>query len=777
MKNHEVRTPKIAEKLVTFVRNHSWLSILLGLGFVGALVPGLSRITADFTHRGFFHADDPLLLAFDKFERQFGNDDSVVVAVHSPSGIFDKDSITLLSELTEEMWKVPEVIRVDSLTNYNWVHADEDELIVEPLIPDDRPVTEAILKHRKSVAMNHETLPDYLISKDARTALIFAPVKPGLEVAPDAPLIVGAVRKLVQKLKRTDHAFYISGGPAITLAFREASQQDFQKLIPAVLGVTILLLIGLLRSFFGVVLSLLVVFCSVIGAMGVSGWIGIQFNNITFILPQILIAIGVADAVHVLVVFRRAHARGLERKDAAEYSLRKNFLPTLITSITTTLGFWTFSTADLKPLSGLGILAGLGTLLAWLLTYFLLGGLLFVLPSRRPKPVSENNDPSEKRASRFSAFLVRARTPIMVGFGLCVVAAAFVSTKNTVNSDPFKYFQTGFWARTANEFIEAEVGGARGVELVIDSGSEEGIKDPAFLKKVDAFQTWLDAIPGVTRSLSIVDILKQTNRSLHQDRQEAYRLPDNKELIGQELFLYTMSLPQGMNINDRVTIKNDALRVTVLWTIASSKEVTKTIERIEAKGQQMGLQVSATGKNRLYQSMNGYVVRSFVVSITAAVVLISLVLMMFFRSWKLGLLAMLPNTIPLVIGGGVLWLIKKPMDIGVVLVMSVCLGIAVDDTIHILSNFGRLLSQGRDRKEAVTEVLAHTSPALIVTSVVLVTSFGTFAFATFTPNLYLGVMVAIILSVALVTDLTFLPALLLGSGGQEKPRPAKGGAA
>ena len=281
----------------------------------------------------------------------------------------------MLQKLTEEMWLVPEVIRVDSLANFNWVHAEGDELIVEPLLPDDQPLTPEILAARKNVALTHETIPDYLVSKDSKTALIFARIKPGIERPPNAPFIVAEAEKIITKHRTGDHEFYLSGGPAVTNAFKTASVTDFSTLIPIVVVLTILLLAVLLRSFLGVLLSLMIVVTSVMASMGLAGLTGIQISNVTSVLPQILIAIGVADAIHILVTFFRRLRSGDERREAARYSLLKNFQPTVITSITTSIGFFTFSTANLKPVAGLGILAGFGTLAAWVFTYFLLGPL------------------------------------------------------------------------------------------------------------------------------------------------------------------------------------------------------------------------------------------------------------------------------------------------------------------------------------------------------------------------------------------------------------------
>ena len=750
----------MVERIVGSIRKHPVITLFTGLLLIGGLIPGMGKISADFTYRAFFYDDDPLIQRFDKFERQFGNDASVVVAVHSPSGIFDVESAKLLQALTQRMWKVPWVIRVDSLSNFNWVHANGDDIEIEPMIPDDVELTAEILEERKRIALAHETLPNYLISKDGKTAMLFAAIKPGIDEPPDELKIVAEVRKVVADLQRGDHTFHLSGGPPLSIAFAEATQADMQRLIPFVLLMTVLLLGVLLRRVAGILLALLVVFLTISAAMAVSGWLGRPLNSLTATLPQILIAIGIADSVHILVTFYRAMERGVDRKDAAEYALAKNFVPTVLTSLSTAIGFYSFSTAPLKAIASLGILAGSGTLLAWFVTYLVLGPILFLLP-QKPKPAPDRIKAGDGRARRLTDYLATHRRFVLGGFTVLCLAAAAISTQNTVDSDPFKYFQKGYPVREANEFIEAQVGGARGVELVIDTGAEEGIKDPALLSKVEALQEWIEARPRVTRTVSIVDVLKQTNRSLHGDKQDAFVLADTKETIAQELFLYTMSLPQGMDLNDRMTLKNDALRVTVLWTIPTSTEFMKEVDAIVVKAGELGLNLVPTGKNMLWQAMNGYVVRSFLVSLSAALVLISLLLIVFFRSPKLGLLAMIPNVIPLIIGGAALWLLGQPLDVGTVLVTSVCLGIAVDDTIHILANYNRLRVAGKSPNEAVFEVLANTGPALIVTSLVLVTAFGTFIFATFTPNLYFGLMTAIILVFALVTDLTFLPALLL----------------
>ena len=230
--------------------------------------------------------------------------------------------------------------------------------------------------------------------------------------------------------------------------------------------------------------------------------------------------------------------------------------------------------------------------------------------------------------------------------------------------------------------------------------------------------------------------------------------------------MYTMGLPQGMDLNDRVTIRNDALRMTVLWAVPTSRETMREIDRLEARAKELGLNAQVTGKNRLYNSTNEYVVNSFLGSFLSSLVLISLILIVAFKSIRMGLFAMIPNIIPNFIGGGLLYLIGQPLDIGTVLVASVALGIAVDDTIHILSNYMRMRRTGHSRNDSVKDTFNHTAPALIGTTVILAAGFGMFALGSFMPNVYFGILMASVLSAGLLIDLTFLPAILMDKGAR-----------
>ncbi len=759
------------DRVAALISGHPIASIILGIVLALVAAAGASRIQVDFTHRGFFWPTDPDLVQFDAFERQFGNDDVAVVAVHSNTGIFNVESASLIQKLTARIWKIPEVIRVDSLANYSWVHSEGDDIKVEPLLPET--LTPEILAQRSKVALADEVVPGYLVSRDAKTALIFARIKPGLDRPSDSPLIYHSLEKLGQEFQSPNHQIYVSGSPAVIASFAEVASQDIVRIFGVALLVAIVSLAFLMRTVSGVVLPLLIMLLCIPAVFGFAGWAGITLNNIATAVPSIMLATSISDSAHVIGAFIHERQLGHDKKEAARRALATNFLATFLTSFTTALGFLSFATVNVRPIEGLGYMIAFGAMFAWLETYLVVGGALALLPSKiRPAPTEANEQVARARASKYIGTLVAHRSAVVWFWVLVTLGSAWIAAYNDVNSDPFKYFAPNVPVRHANEFIEKAVGGARGLELVVNAGAEDGVKDPAFLRKVDELQKWIETQPGVTRVVSVLDALKATHRSLHGDKPEFYRIPDDRESIGQELFLYTLNLPQGMDLNDRVTLRNDALRLSILWTIPTSREVLATADRIKQHAAEMGLKTAVTGKYYVFDSMNRYVAISFLWSFATASFTIGIVILLTLRSIKLTLISLIPNILPVVFGGAVLKVIGQPLDLGTVMVASVCLGVAVDDTVHILTAFRRNVHEGMQPTEAMVDVMAHHTRTLVVTTVILSLTFGAFLIADFTPNLYFGVLTGVILAFALVCDLTLTPVLLVWKRRDREPAPA-----
>ncbi|CBW25889.1 putative integral membrane protein [Halobacteriovorax marinus SJ] len=755
-----------SKKFTQFIVQRPWTSILIGLLTLFIFLPGLSNLEQDFSYRIWFRDSEPLIKRYDNFQAKFGNDDLINIIIHSPNGIFDKESIDLIQELTDELWKVSDVISVDSLTNYQWTSAHEDELIIEDFISNDHSAQ--TLKLKKEMALADKTLPDYLINREATVTNIYAKIKPHFDGAPNDKEIIAQTREMISRIKQKlpsndDHTIHTNGSLDINNTFREVSEHDVATIFPIVFLIIILFLTYIFRNITLVLLPLLTILVTIMATFGLAGYLGIKFNNLIAMVPTILIAIAIADSVHLLVTYFQFRKSGNNSKEATTLSITKNFKPTILTTISTAIGFFSCTTSDLIPLRDLGILAGAGTILAWIFTMFLMCPILL---KSKVKGIKENNqddvDPrAMERARSIVNTLDKYKYPIAFITLLVSIFSTYLGLKNEVNSNPYTYFTENVPLRISNDFTLKNLGGFYGPQVVIDSGVNDGIKDPAFLKKVESFQSWLEEKEYISRVTSIVEVIKAMNKSMHGDDESYYRVPENRKTIAELLFLYTMSLPQGKDLNDRMSIEKDSLRMAVLWTLQGSKESLEKMALIESKAKEFGLDAQVTGKIPIYQNMTTFVVKSFFSSIALALVGISLLLIIIFKSIKLGVFSMLPNIIPLMVGAGLMKILSTPIDVGTALVSSVCLGIVVDDTIHFLNSFNALRSKGMATKEALVKVLATTGPALIWTTLILAVGFGALIFANFSPNKNFGIFTALVLLVALVVDLIILPTLLL----------------
>ncbi|MCR9205230.1 MAG: MMPL family transporter, partial [Halobacteriovoraceae bacterium] len=750
-----------------FIRDNTKLCFFLSLVVIAGLAPGLSQFREKYDVRIWFRETDPLIKTLNSFERQFGNDESVVVVMHAPGGVFKTPVAESLREITEEMWKIPEVIRVESLSNYNYSYAEEDDIIVEPFFYDPgEPLDQEYLNKKKGQALSDKVLPNYLVSEDGNAAMIFARLAPTLGGSPNYETILNETKKLVAKYKdRKDIELHIIGEAAVNDAFRQVANDDGKIFLPMIFIMIILYLLLTFRSFIAMLLPLGVTIISLVTTFGFAFYLGFTFNNIMSILPAILIAISIADSVHVLVTYFNFRGGGYDNKEAAYMAIHKNLIPTFLTSVSTMIGFFSLTPTELVPVRELGTLAGVGCFFAWAFTVFFMTPLLFWLPFKVPKHFVSLTGQSEDGVSPFSVkltnFLDRNKEKLLIAMVVFTIGSLYAATKINMNSNPYEYFNARQPIRKANDFVKKVFGGNTGPEFVIDSGKEDGIKDPEFLRKVEKFKLWVDAKPYVNKTVDIIDIVKDMNKNLYGGKEEEYRLPDGQKQVAEQLFLYSMSLPQGMDLNNRMTLKKDKMRMSVLWSIYDTRGWLKHIDEMEQKGRELGLNIEATGKFYLFQRMMDYVVLTFVKSITMAMLLVAILMMLIFRSFKIGLISLIPNVLPLVFGGAIMAIAQVDLNIGSALVFSVCLGIAVDDTIHFLTNYYRLKKEGMEEKDIMGTIFTYTGSALVVTTVILASGFGIYYFGDFVPNENFGMLCAFVLTGALLIDMFFLPALLM----------------
>ncbi|WP_372651393.1 RND family transporter [Halobacteriovorax sp.] len=752
---------QIRNRLVNFVVLHKHICLLLAALIFLSGLPFLVNTKMDFSAKVWFASNDPNIKTLEVFEKTFGNDESATLIIESDTDVFNPKFMTMLEDLTQKMWKVPEVMRVQSLTNFYWTRSFEDEILTEEFLYPEKLSDERYLLQKREEALAHKVIPGYYVSDDGKSASIYAFISHNPDKAPDYAVITEGLKKITEEYRDEEGiTFHYMGQPPLSDRFQKVSFDDLFTMSPLLLLLVMLYLVYCFRSVIGVVIPTVIIALSLISTTCLIGLFGFTVNSLTFVLPSILIAISVADSVHLMASFYDEFAKTGDRFHACTHTLRKNLWPIFLTTFSTMIGFFSLTSSDIKPVADLGVLAGIGTFFAFLYTYLTAVPLLIIFNKNKTPTSLKGKVLSEDSVRSYLDFVKSYRLYIIAGFLVVSSLFTYLAIKNEINSDPYTYFSKDDPISKGNRFVLKSYGGVGGPELIVDSGVPGGVTSPEFLYKVESFQDWLEEKEYVNKSLSVINILKEMNQSLNEGKKEFFKIPERKDQIAQELFMYTMSLPVGMDLNNRMDLSQQKLRLSILWSLQTSKDSLLGVEDYEKKAQEMGLDIKTTGKPILFHRMNSYVVYTFFTSIAMALTLITIIMILIFKNIKLGLLSLIPNVLPIIFGAGALTLLDKPIDIGCAIVASVTLGIAVDDTIHFLSHYNLLRRSGLNIYDSMVKVFTSTGLALIVTTIILVSCFGLFMFANLTPNINFGILCALVLSIALITDLLLLPAII-----------------
>lgn len=751
---------KIQKNFINFIINKPKTTLFLGFTIFLILGIGATYIKSNFTARIWFDNDYPAVIDLDNFEKRFGGDQFIAVGFYSDhkDGLFNEDSLEMISELTEALWMLPDIIRVDSISNFNNVEALEDDINIVPLIDKfEGPID--VLKVKENILKNPD-IKNYLISENFKFTFLNAQLKPLFGKSPNYTHVMKKLKQVMKKYERDDRKFVLMGNVVVTYGFREVSQTDNEKTIPFMFGFIFILLVIFFRSFSGVFVPLIITLMTISSTFGIMGHFDFVFNSILAAVPGILLAICLADTVHIMSTFYYQYYQGKSLKDALEYALHKNFLATILTTLTTGISFITISFTELVPISDLGILAAIGTTLAWLFTFLVLPPLFLILPKKLVLKLWGRKESKSAEQSHFSSIIWKFKIPIVICFIGLSICSFVMALGNQVNSDPLMYFAKDTKVRQDYAFTKKHFDGIRAIELEIDSGKDDGIKDPNFLKTVNAFIAQLNKDEQIVQVNSILDIIKKVNKQLNSGDSTHYKIPDSKEEVAESLLLYTMGLPPNQGIEDLVSMDNRYIRLRIKWTLETTKEAIAKNEWVHKVALSHNLKALTGGFFPIYASVNTMVVDSFFKSMTAAILLVSIIILIVFKNPLLAFLAMLPNIIPLTFGAAYMAINNIYVDIGTSIVSAICLGIAVDDTIHFITHFVLNKKKYNNTFKALNETFLSTGKALILTTILLVVGFGSFIMADFLPNHYFGILCALVLTFALLTDLLFLPSLL-----------------
>lgn len=570
------------ERYTQWILQHRLVVIVLALIAVAVMASGVRNLYFTTDYRVFFSKENPQLKAFEALQDTYSKNDNILFVIAPKNKqVFARETLAMLEELTDAAWQIPYSNRVDSITNFQHTRAEGDDLVVEDLVTDAGRLSDEQLRSIKHIALNEPLLLDRLISPTAEVTGVNVILQlPGKAQHLEVPEASQFATEIVERLRKQypDIDIYMTGMVTMNNAFSQASQKDIKTLVPLMFVAVIIILAILLRSFSAIFVTVVVILLSIISAMGLTGWIGIGLSPPTTSAPTIILTIAVANCVHILMTFLQVLRGSHDKRQSMHESLRVNFQPVFLTSLTTTMGFMSMNFSDAPPFRDLGNIVAMGVVVSFFLSVTLLPACMTLLPV---KP-SRQSDPG-RWMKNFAEFVIHQRNRLVIFMlALIILLVAFIP-RNELNDEYVKYFDTSIDFRRDTDFATQNLTGIYIIEYSLSAGESGAIAEPEYLRRLDAFANWYRQQDEVLHVNVLTDTMKRLNKNMHADAEEWYRLPDERTLAAQYLLLYELSLPYGLDLNNQINVDKSATRMVVSLESLSTNQLLAVEQRADRK--------------------------------------------------------------------------------------------------------------------------------------------------------------------------------------------------
>ncbi|GLX79929.1 RND transporter [Thalassotalea insulae] len=764
------RVDRFALYWAEVILKYRWLTIIISLSLCAVLTAGITKLDVSNNYRVFFSDNNPDLKKFEQFEATYSKNDNFLIVIKPKEGEIDNASVmSVVEALTQESWSIPYASRVDSLTNFQHTFAQEDELIVENLIESAKELSANELTKRINIALSEPLLKGRLIALDKKATGINITLQyPNIKLS-EVPESLNYTRELVNKFKSDNPNidFAITGVSALNGAFAEATVTDAKTLFGPMFLLLVFITWLIFRSISATIATVIVINLATMVAMGVAGWTGLTVSPFSGSAPVVILTLAIADSIHILMTVMQRLKYGDNKIAAVTESIKVNFLAVSITSLTTIIGFLALNFSDAPPFNVLGNISAVGIATAWLLSLTLFPVMLTLLPLTVKKSAQhkqQNNSLLQQLVMKVTEFVIKHTKKTLVISTLVTIALLSAIPMINLDDQWIEYFDHRVEFRGDAEFARDNLTGLYLLEYSVPSGKAGGISEPEYLHRLAQFTQWLREQHQVRHVYSYSDIIKRLNKNMHGDNQAYYRLTDNRELAAQYLLLYEMSLPFGLDTNDRIDIDKSSTRVTITLDDITTKETRHFLTEIDNWWQANNRQNQgyATGATYLFSFISERNIIDMIGGNLVAVCLIAIIMMFTLQSIRYGLLSLIPNIAPLIITFGLWSLLVGQVGMAAATVSATSLGIIVDNTVHLLTKYLRALTEQKLTTEDAVRYAYHTvGTAVAANAIILTIGFSVLALSSFKITAEMGILTSLAILVALIVDFFLLPSILL----------------
>jgi hypothetical protein len=716
-----------------------------------------SQLTFSFDFEQFFPSGDPDLEFYLEFREKFeGDDNFLLVALPTEGRFFEAGYLNRLHALTEQCQKLPHVELVSSPSNYRYALLSPFGPIDYPAIHLDEPARWAADSTRLS---SDQRVAGQLFSRDFGAAVIAMKTVDRIDLE-QSDALMAALNPLLET--SGFETYHLLGRANFQSVLVEQQKREF--IFSTVVSAFLVFVVFLLafRKLWSVFIGLFSVLLSMILFLGVLGLIGRPLDFMAMLYPVLMIIVGVSDVVHINAKFVQELRNGRSAAEAMRITRREIGLATFLTSLTTAIGFITLITSKVPPVRSFGWAAAIGVMVAYLTVILFTTAALSLVPENKIYYNSSKKNNLEARLGAFYHWVARHHRGIGPGLAILTMICAFGISRISTDVTIYAGLPRGYKITEDFQFFEQQLAGFRPLEIAVIAAPGHSLDELAVLQEMDRFEQHLATYPELGSPTSILTLYKSINRASNGDRASAYQLArDERTLKKQQRLLARM--PDN---SSRALVSEDGRYARISTTMLdigtdSIRRISESIDayaRAEIDSNLVRFQQTGTGI--LFDKNNQYLRESLVSGLGIAFLVIGGVMGLLFRDWKMILVSLVPNVLPLLIGAAFLGFFSIALDASTAIIFSIAFGIAVDDTIHMLSKYKLERSRGTPIEAALQRMFQETGRAVVLTSVILFFGFSILLFSATPGTNYVGIMIAVTLFTALFSDLLLLPWLV-----------------
>ncbi|MCL6642927.1 MAG: MMPL family transporter [Candidatus Bipolaricaulota bacterium] len=755
----------------TIVGRPWWVigAILIITAFFASAIPKI-RFEQDF--EAFLPQDDPATIALQRAEERYGDQKLFMVAVETDDTIFKPETLRKLKEMEELFEQIPEVDEVRGPTNSQVIYGTETAITVATALPEIPQTPEELEAYRERV-LGDRLLRSVVVSENGKAAGILIRLKTGEE---ETVGVVNSVLEIAERYQGPER-IYVGGMPRLNQFIAESMRKDLMVLFPVMIGVILIVLYVSFNNLRGVVLPLLTVVLSAIWEMGTMGLLGVPFTPFSFVAPIVLMAVGTAYGIHILNrYYEEAHKDGRPRNEVLTETVVAMLSPTAMAALTTMAGFFALLSSTLWPQRDFGVYTGIGVIYAALLALTLIPAILafLPLPQREHRSLLARWLQGRAGLSGLARFVERMAVVILIGAGLMAAGWAVGVPRLRIETSAKDFLGKGHPVIEALDVLERHFGGSLQTGIEIDLGVRDGLKEPEVLKKILAFQEFLETLPAVRRTMSITNLVRELNQKFHADDPNYYVIPEDRKLISQLLLLFTF---QGGSLGQMALTDFSAGEVLVSMEWVSSTQMAQLVATIQkyldehfAPAATASVALASDGSllraeqvgtvpiyARLMQQIAISQIWSLLTSVSASWVIVSLLM----GSLVAGMLCIVPLVLTILTEFGLMAYLGLPLDMSTMMIGSIAIGIGIDYAIHFVERYRKEFARDRDARRALEHTLAHTGAGISYNALALTLGFGVLWISTFKGLNTFGSLVALTMVVSATSAFTVIPAILL----------------